>query len=191
MRRIVRVAGRTNSAVLAAPWRGFRLGSGAEPRDIVELIEDEPGDDKGADPYAIPWVVLIVDDDRSVHQTTLLALRDAKIARRPLQFLHAYSAAEARQALMSNAEIAVILLDVVMETDNAGLQLVPAIRGELGRRDLKIIVRTGQPGYASESYVTENFDVDGYLTKAKLTRSMLLDAIETALGERDGADSPH
>jgi len=74
-------------------------------------------------------VVLIVDDDRSVHQTTLLALRDAKIERRPLQFLHAYSAAEARETLMSNEDIAVVLLDVVMETDTAGLQLVPAIRG--------------------------------------------------------------
>jgi len=172
-----------------APWRGIRLGPGPEPRDIIELLEDEPEDGEGTDRFAIPWVVLIVDDDRSVHQTTLLALRDAKIERRPLQFLHAYSAAEARETLMSNEDIAVVLLDVVMETDTAGLQLVPAIRGELGRRDLKIIVRTGQPGYASESYVTENFDVDGYLTKAKLTRSMLLDAIGSVLGESGGADS--
>ena len=150
--------------------------------DFVELLEDEPGDGKAAAGAAIPWVVLVVDDDRNVHDTTLLALRDARIAGRPLRFLHAYSAAEALTTVAANPDIAVVLLDVVMETDNAGLQLVAAIRGEPGRGDIKIIIRTGQPGYASESYVTRNFSVDGYLTKAKLTRGMLLEAIAKALG---------
>jgi CheY-like chemotaxis protein len=161
---------------------------GAQRGDFVDLLEDGPDDDKKPDRTAIPWLVLIADDDRNVHDTTLLALRDARVGGRPLQFLHAYSAAEARAAFTSNRDIAVVLLDVVMETDNAGLQLVTAIRDELGRRDVKIIIRTGQPGYASESYVTRNFDVDGYLTKAKLTRAMLLDAIGSALGARDVSD---
>jgi len=166
--------------------RDIQIGMGPHRGDLIELLEDDP-DNEEAGAATVPWVVLIVDDDRNVHETTLLALRDARVAGRPLRFLHAYSAAEALETVRANADIAVVLLDVVMETDNAGLQLVPAIRGAPGRRDIKIIIRTGQPGYASESYVTRNFGVDGYLTKAKLTRGMLLEAIAGALGEHDGS----
>jgi len=170
-----------------AAWRGIRVGAGVQRGDFIELLEDEPENGKRAHRSVNPWLVLIVDDDPNVHVTTLLALRDAHVGGRTLEFLHAYSAAEALKAVKATAGIALVLLDVVMETDNAGLQLVSAIREEPDRRDIKIIIRTGQPGYASESYVTGNFSVDGYLTKSKLTRAMLVEAIGKALGGRDGA----
>ena len=97
------------------------------------------------------WKVLIVDDDRDVHEATELALRTVRILERPLHFLHAYSAAEALDILARKQDIAVILLDVVMERDDAGLQLVRYIRETLGNKMIRIILRTGQPGAAPEA----------------------------------------
>ena len=97
-----------------------------------------------------PWLVLIVDDDRDVHETTEFALNGVLIQGRPLMFLHAFSGAEALQLLRTEAHIAVILLDVVMETDDAGLRIIRTIREDLGLLHTRIILRTGQPGYAPE-----------------------------------------
>ncbi|CAN5701150.1 hypothetical protein BH11PSE12_BH11PSE12_14890 [soil metagenome] len=127
------------------------------------------------------WKILIADDDSSVHDTTLLALLGVKIHDRPLEFLHAYSAKEAHQVLLENPDTALILLDVVMETIDAGLKLVGIIRNELGRSDLRIILRTGQPGYAPEQRVSNEFAIDGYTTKAQLTRSILISVLNDTL----------
>ena len=64
--------------------------------------------------HAGAWRVLIVDDDADVHSTTTFALGSLEVHHRPLAFLHAYSAAEARQLLAAEDDIAVVLLDVVM-----------------------------------------------------------------------------
>jgi len=41
-----------------------------------------------------------------------------------------------------------VLLDVIMETDQAGLDLVEFIRDTLKNETVRIILRTGQPGQA-------------------------------------------
>ena len=94
------------------------------------------------------WRILIVDDDTDVHSATMFALSNLEMQRRPLEFLHAYSAVEARQLLVEEKDIAVILLDVVMEQGESGLQLVRHIREVLKLTEVRIILRTGQPGYA-------------------------------------------
>ena len=124
-----------------------------------------------------------------MHETTLLALSGVRIHGRPLQFLHAYSAGEARQLLQSIPDIALILLDVVMETVDAGLRLVEAIRGEMNQHDIKIVLRTGQPGYAPEDTVSHQFSIDGYTTKSKLTRSLLISVLSDILGDAHKANS--
>ncbi|MDP3816399.1 response regulator, partial [Pseudomonas sp.] len=91
------------------------------------------------------WQILIVDDDQDVHQSTCFALANSEILGRPLRFLHAYSAAQALNMLGEQAQIAVILLDVVMESEHAGLHLVRRIREELHNSETRIILRTGQP----------------------------------------------
>ena len=118
--------------------------------EYVEIIDDGgaiPDRPAGGVPA---WRVLIVDDEREVHAATLFALKDLIVSGRPLEFLHAYSAAEARGVMERTPGVAVVLLDVVMETGDAGLQLVRVIRDELGCADTRIILRTGQPGYAPE-----------------------------------------
>lgn len=128
-----------------------------------------------------PWLVLIVDDDPSVHSVTKLALRDLMHAGRKLLFLSAYSAAEARQILASYSDVALVLLDVVMESEDAGLSLARAIREELGNQYVRIILRTGQPGQAPEREVVVRYDINDYRAKDELTAARLWTSVLTAL----------
>jgi diguanylate cyclase (GGDEF)-like protein len=156
-----------------------RSGHKAKGSDLVEIVDDR-GD--VAVPAGLPsWRVLIVDDEREVHSATLFALKGLIIAGRPLEFLHAYSAAEARGVMESTPDVAVMLLDVVMERGDAGLQLVRAIRDELDCADTRIILRTGQPGYAPELEVIRDYDINDYKTKSELTRTRLVTSLTTAI----------
>ncbi|MGO4476956.1 putative bifunctional diguanylate cyclase/phosphodiesterase [Massilia sp. 2TAF26] len=127
------------------------------------------------------WRVLIVDDDADVHSTTTFALGSLELHGRKLAFLHAYSAAEARALLEREGDIAVVLLDVVMEEADAGLHLVRHIRETLGRHDLRIILRTGQPGYAPEMDAIRGYDINDYRTKSELTRTKLYTSVASAI----------
>ncbi len=155
-------------------------GGDDENDDLLDFAseEDEDGEVEG---NALPWNILIVDDDETVHATTELALAGVEIGRRPLKLLHAYSAAEGRALISGQTNISLVLLDVVMETQDAGLVLARAIREEFGRNDLRIILRTGQPGYAPEVDVRRHYAIDGYATKDSLTRSLLISALSDAL----------
>jgi diguanylate cyclase (GGDEF)-like protein len=127
------------------------------------------------------WRVLIVDDDADVHSTTTFALAGLEVQDRPLEFLHAYSAGAARELLEREADIAVILLDVVMEQPDAGLHLVRYIRETLGMADVRIILRTGQPGYTPEMEAIRDLDINDYRTKSELTRTKLYTTVAAAV----------
>ena len=125
--------------------------------------------------HALPaWQVLIVDDDSAVHEVTKLVMSDFVMDGRPLQFTHCYSAAEARTLLANRDDIALILLDVVMESDQAGLDLVRFIREELKNLQVRIVLRTGQPGQAPEEQVIRDYDINDYKEKTDLTRRKLI-----------------
>ncbi|PLK50616.1 hypothetical protein C0V76_02015 [Uliginosibacterium sp. TH139] len=128
-----------------------------------------------------PWRILIVDDDPDVHTTTTFALRGTDILGCPLTFLHADSAAQARDLLARDRDIAVILLDVVMEEEDSGLKLVRTIRDEFGMGETRIILRTGQPGYAPEMDAIRDYDINDYKTKSELTRNKLFTALTSAV----------
>lgn len=124
--------------------------------------------------------LLIVDDDHDVHSVTELLLRDLTFDGYRLQLLHAYNSAEAFIILQNDADIAILLLDVVMESDDAGLRLVKRVRETLHRKKLRIILRTGQPGYAPELETISNFDINDYKTKTELTRERLFTCLMAA-----------
>ncbi|MFY9142172.1 EAL domain-containing protein [Sulfuricurvum sp.] len=130
-----------------------------------------------------PWTVLIVDDDTEVHSFTKLALHDFIYERRHIQFISAYSANEAAEILKRNDDIAVILLDVVMETETAGLDLVETIRYHFNNTAVRIIIRTGQPGVAPERYVIDHYDINDYKEKTELTTDRLYTTIRSALSQ--------
>jgi len=147
--------------------------------DLLHLLDD--GDPSSGESHAPLWKVLIVDDDDDVHIATELSLRGLMVEGRGLAFLHAYSAAEARESLAHNVDVAVILLDVVMESEDAGLKLVRTVREELGRAAVRIILRTGQPGYAPELETIRNYDINDYRSKAELTRLRLFTSLMAAI----------
>lgn len=127
------------------------------------------------------WKILIVDDEDDVHTVTRLALRRLIFEERPMEFLSAHSAAEAKALLHIHSDIAVILLDVVMEDDNAGLSLASYIRKELSNSMVRIIIRTGAPGQAPEEHVIMDYDINDYREKTELTTQRLRTAVITAL----------
>ncbi|QCO15771.1 DUF3369 domain-containing protein [Azospirillum brasilense] len=154
--------------------------------DEFLFADDEPGIEaetaKEATPEpADPWIILIVDDDPAIHATTKMVLRGFTFEGRPAQFLSAGTAAEARSLLEQNPAIAVVLLDVVMESDDAGLRLVRMIRSELNNRRVRIILRTGQPGQAPERDVILNYDINDYKSKTELTAQKLFTSVVAAL----------
>lgn len=128
-----------------------------------------------------PWKIAIIDDEESVHQVTTLALSRTDILGHPLTFYHAYSAEEGYKLVQENDELAAILLDVVMETPDAGLKLAEQIREEIGRHNVQIILRTGQPGYAPENEIIERYEINAYKTKNELTKSRLFTVLATAI----------
>lgn len=133
----------------------------------------------------VPWKILIADDEEEVHQVTAVAMIDVRFKGRPLEFLHAYSAAEAREVLAQHPDMAIILLDVVMEEEDAGLQLVRYIREDMHNRSLRIVLRTGQPGQAPERDVVIDYDINDYKAKTELTRQKLLTCVISALRSYD------
>jgi diguanylate cyclase (GGDEF)-like protein len=128
-----------------------------------------------------PWTVLVVDDDPEVHAVTRLMLTHAQIEGRPLHLVHAHSAAEAKPLLERVPDIALALLDVVMETEHAGLDLAQYIRDQLGNDAIRIVLRTGQPGQSPAHAVVARYNIDDYVAKAELTFERLQILVTTAL----------
>ena len=155
-------------------------GTGADAHDDLVFLDEAPAaaPSQGA---RQTWRILVVDDDADVHSSTTFALAGLEVQGRPLEFLHAYSAHEARELLARVPGIAVVLLDVVMEQPDAGLRLVHHIRDTLGLSDIRIILRTGQPGYAPEMDAIRDLDINDYRTKSELTRTKLYTAVAAAV----------
>ncbi|MGB3512468.1 MAG: hypothetical protein WBA93_25170, partial [Microcoleaceae cyanobacterium] len=148
-----------------------------EDDEIIPLVEEDDNPSQQIE----PWKIMIVDDDLAVHQATKLALKNFVFDGKPLLLLEAFSASEAKQLISEHSDLAFILLDVVMETNDAGLNLVRYIREELNNRRIQIILRTGQPGEAPEESVIRNYEINDYKTKVELTRQRLITSTISAL----------
>lgn len=142
---------------------------------FAEDNEEESPEDLGS------WKILIVDDEVEVHTVTRLALRDFSLNGKTLEFVSAYSGEEAKAYFREHDDVAVVLLDVVMESDDAGLLVADYIRNELDNHFTRIILRTGQPGQAPEKDVIINYDINDYKSKTELTAQKLFTVIIASL----------
>jgi CheY-like chemotaxis protein len=127
------------------------------------------------------WKILVVDDEKDVHKVTQLAFETITFEGKALNLLNAYSASQAKQMLKDNEDVAMVLLDVVMETDSAGLDLVKYIREDLENSAIRIVLRTGYPGKAPERKVIHEYDINDYWEKTDLTTDKLLTVIVSGL----------
>ena len=155
------------------------MNSMAEPDDVIQLVDDtepEPRLDAGR-----AWKVAVIDDDPAVHEGTRFALGDYRLNGQGLEIISAYSAAEGRELMRRHPDVAAVLLDVIMEADDAGLDLVQFIRNELKNETVRIILRTGQPGQAPERRVIVDYDINDYKAKTELTADKLFTSLTAAL----------
>ncbi|HEX8610802.1 MAG TPA: PAS domain-containing protein [Telluria sp.] len=147
------------------------------------IIEDDDPSDLLASPpqEKPPWRILIVDDDVDVHVVTKFALSNTQFQGRRLSFLHAYSGKEALDILRATPDIALVLLDVIMETEDAGLQVARRVRSELRNELVRIVLRTGQPGQALEHSIICDYDINDFWSKADLTTRKLFTTVIASL----------
>lgn len=131
----------------------------------------------------IKWKILVVDDEPEVHKITSLVLDSFVFEGKAVDLIHAYSAEEAKTILSSlpGNDIAIALIDVVMESDTAGLDLVKYIREQMNNYITRIILRTGQPGQAPEESIIKDYDINDYKAKTELTASKLKTALYASL----------
>ncbi|HEY6258146.1 MAG TPA: DUF3369 domain-containing protein [Xanthobacteraceae bacterium] len=149
-----------------------------DEQDIMRVIDDDaaPADEAGP-----AWKVAVIDDDAAVHEGTRFALYDYSLHGQGIEIISAHSAAEGRELMRTVRDVAVVLLDVVMETDDAGLKLVDFIRTQLKNEAVRIILRTGQPGQAPERQVIVDYDINDYKAKTELTADKLFTSLTAAL----------
>jgi signal transduction histidine kinase len=151
----------------------------ADQDDVLQLIEDSGRAPEASS--ARKWKIAVIDDDQAVHEGTRFALSDYNLNGQTLEILSAYSAAEGRTLMRAHPDIAAVLLDVIMETDAAGLDLVEFIRNEIKNETVRIILRTGQPGQAPERRVIVDYDINDYKAKTELTADKLFTSLTAAL----------
>src|ERR1700742_521539 len=151
----------------------------AEQDDVLHLIEDAGAAPE--DSSVRKWKIAVIDDDQAVHEGTRFALSDYSLNGQGLEILSAHSAAEGRELMRAHKDIAAVLLDVIMETDVAGLELVEFIRNEIHNETVRIILRTGQPGQAPERRVIVQYDINDYKAKTELTADKLFTSLTAAL----------
>jgi EAL domain-containing protein (putative c-di-GMP-specific phosphodiesterase class I)/CheY-like chemotaxis protein/GGDEF domain-containing protein len=156
------------------------LNTPLEASDVIAIVED--GADGAASPRAnrARWKILVVDDDEEVHTVTRFVLGESELVGRKLDLIEARNSLEAQNALLHHADIAVILLDVVMEEHDSGLKFARWVR-DAGLADVRIILRTGQPGYAPELDVIRDYDINDYRSKSELTQTRLITSMTAAL----------
>jgi CheY-like chemotaxis protein len=130
------------------------------------------------------WDIVLVDDEPDVIMVTRVALRGLKVHGLPLAIEGLASKADAiaRFRDPSLAQPAVALIDMGLETEEAGLELCSEIRA-LGNRTTTLVVRTGHAGIDPQKQIVQNYDVTTYLTKPEATRDKLFATVAGGVRE--------
>lgn len=127
------------------------------------------------------YKILIADDEEEIHKMTKLVLKGFELGEARLQFYDTYSGKETMEFLKRNNDIAIVLLDVVMEDDESGLKVVKYLREVLKNNVTRVILRTGQPGKAPENRVIVEYEIDDYKSKTELTVQKLFSTMYVCL----------
>ena len=146
--------------------------------DALLFADDGPVVEEAS---ASVWKLLVIDDEPAIHDVTRLTLGGLRVDGHHLAILSAHTASAGRAVLQAHPDVAVVLLDVVMESENAGLELVRWIRGTLGNTRVRIVLRTGQPGHAPEQRVMFDYDINDYRDKTEVTAQRLITTVVGAL----------
>lgn len=149
--------------------------------DFIFKEEPEESKDITSTKFHKKWRILVVDDDESVHQVTKLVLADAEIENRQLEIVSVFSMGEAKKKLLEDEDFCMAFVDVVMETDHAGLELVQWIREELKNQAIRLVLRTGQAGSAPEARVIKDYDINDYKEKTDFTSNKMITTVYASI----------
>ena len=137
------------------------------------------------------WPILLVDDEPDVLQVSRLVMQDFTVYGLPVELHTAGSKAEAIELMETELipilpsvpapRVSVAFIDVVMESDTAGLELCDYIRQTKGNKVVQLFIRTGQPGIAPERDVIDHYDINGYFTKAEATEDKLYSLVKSGV----------
>ena len=128
------------------------------------------------------WIILVVDDDLDVHVATKLTLQNVVILGKTLKLIDVHSGHEAITLLKENRHIDLILLDMIMESQDAGLAVASWLRNESGCHDKPIIIlRTGQPGLLKDAEILLNKNFNAVVEKSSITRSKFISLLTKML----------
>jgi response regulator RpfG family c-di-GMP phosphodiesterase len=148
--------------------------------DKDSMFADENGGALASENREV-WKVMVVDDEEEVHSVTRLVLSHMDFHGRAIEIINCHSGEEAKKAIVEHPDVALMLLDVVMETDDAGLNVVKYVREEIHNHFVRIVLRTGQPGQAPEREVIEKYDINDYKDKTELTSQKLYTLVLTSI----------
>ncbi len=123
--------------------------------------------------------VLIVDDEADIQLICRMNLKRLHYQGQTIQLATASSAAEAIAYMQTHPETWVILMDIVMESNHAGLDAIEVIRQY--NSTTQIVVHTGQAGLLSESEVIQRYAIEGYLNKGSENLRTMHSAVALAL----------
>lgn len=149
--------------------------------DTLTLNPDPAGSDQHQPGAEKSWQILIVDDDPEVDRAIRQVLANVTILGQQLSLHSANSALEAMNLLKAPNDIAVIVLKVVRESNDAGLSLVRTIRSSFDNPEVRIILCAARPEDTSEINLVSNYDINHYTTTQDLTPDKLLPVITLAL----------
>jgi CheY-like chemotaxis protein len=149
--------------------------------NMAKMVFAEPPEDRDDDDGREPWLILVADDEGDVHMVTKLVLKDFRFEGRPVELISSYSGGETVELIRKYPRTAVLLLDVVMENYTAGLKVVNDVRTELLNHEVRIVLRSGQAGYANVSEIIRQYDINNFVRKEHLRHQDLKDAVLIAL----------
>ncbi|MCC2683266.1 MAG: hypothetical protein K0R75_165 [Paenibacillaceae bacterium] len=156
---------------------------GSQDDDLLIFAEEEEevGSLQGTNAHQNKWKIIIADDDKEIHRVTSLVLGGFEFEGEQVELISAYSGEETMQLIAEHPDTAIMLLDVVMEEEHSGLNVIRYVREQLKNTLVRIILRTGQPGQAPEKTVIVNYDINDYKEKTELTAQKLFTSVISAL----------
>jgi len=145
------------------------------------LFSGQLQENRRKEEFSRAWKIIIADDQDEVHSVTKMALRNFLYEGQKIEFLSAYSGEGAKRLIVHNPDAAGILLDVVMESDTAGFDVVKYIREDLRNDIMQIVLRTGQTGQVPEHKVMVNYAINDFKSKTELTAAKLVTSMTAML----------
>lgn len=134
-------------------------------------------------PAPQPPQILIVDDQPDIQLLTRMSLKRLRHHQLQPVIEVASSGAEAVAWLKAHPQTQVVIMDIIMETNRAGLDAIEAIRAF--NQEVQIIVHTAQAAEFSDLDVVQHYAVDGYCQKGFSGQNQLYTAVLLALRHYD------